>query len=62
MMGSMLDVKLGVLASGRIGVSGRRTVGYDDGVSTLNGFIGDSFGEVNGKEGRVHLATNGVER
>jgi hypothetical protein len=62
MMGSMLDVKLGVLVFGRVGMSGGRTVGYDDRVSTLNGFIGDGFGEVNGKEGRVHLATNGVER
>ena len=41
--------------------SGRRTVGYDDGVSTLNGFVGDGLGEVNGKEGRIHLATNRIE-
>ena len=61
MMGSMLDVKLGVLVPSRSDVSGRRTVGYDDGISTLNGFIGDGFGEVNGKEGRIHLATNRIE-
>jgi hypothetical protein len=61
MMGSTLDVKLGVLVSARVDVSGGRTVGYDDRVSTLNGFIGDCLGKVNGKEGRVHLATNGVE-
>jgi hypothetical protein len=42
-------------------VSGGRTVGYDDRVSTLNGFIGDCLGKVNGKEGRVHLTTDGVE-
>jgi hypothetical protein len=50
-----------VLVSARVGVSSGRTVGYDDRVSTLDGFIGDGFGEVNGKEGRVHLATDGVE-
>jgi hypothetical protein len=61
MMGSVLDVKLGVLVSARVDVSGGRTVGYDNRVSALNGFIGDGFGEVNGKEGRVHLATDGVE-
>jgi hypothetical protein len=61
MMGSMLDVKLGVLVSARVGVSGGRTVGYDDRVSTFNSFVGDGFGKINGKEGRVHLATDGVE-
>lgn len=61
MMGSMLVVKLGVLAFDRVGVSGGRTVGYDNGISTLNGFIGDGFGEINGKKGRVHLATDGIE-
>ena len=61
MMGSMLDVKLGVLVSARDGVSDERTVGYDNRISALNGFVGDSLGEVNGKEGRVHLATDGVE-
>lgn len=61
MMGSMLDVKLGVLVPAGAGVSNGRTVGYDDGISTLNGFVGDSLGEVNGQEGRVHLATDGVE-
>lgn len=60
-MGSMLDVKLGVLVPDLVGVLGRRTVGYNDRISTLNGFVGDGFGEVNGKEGRVHLATDGVE-
>jgi len=61
MMGSMLDVKLGVPVSARDGVSDGRTVGYDNGVSTLDCFIGDGFGEVNCKEGRVHLATDGIE-
>jgi len=48
MMGSMLDVKLGVLVSARDGVSDERTVGYDNRISALNGFVGDSLGEVNG--------------
>lgn len=61
MMGSKLDVKLGVCGGeGRLEV-GERTVGYDDGVAAFNGFIGDGLGQVDGQEGRVHLAADGVE-
>ena len=40
---------------------GRITVGDNDAVFSLNGFIGNGFGEIDGEEDRVHLATNWVK-
>lgn len=38
-----------------------RTIGYDDGVLSLNGFVCDSFGEVDCEEDRVHVPAKRIE-
>lgn len=59
MMGSMLDVELVELVLG--GCLGGRTIGYNDGVAALNSLVGDSFGQVDCQEGRIHLTADGVK-
>lgn len=59
-MGSMLKA-----VSGKCdwqNVERQRTVGYDYRVIALNSLICDSFGQVDGEEDRVHLATERIER
>lgn len=37
------------------------TISYDDRVVAFNGFVRDGFGQVDGKEDRVHLSAERVE-